>query len=110
MSTGKNSFLATSFANHKRQRCHDLYNPKKVKEVVPEANLMCAEQTFAWQSRYKKVLNSMKRTHFHFVLHSLIKGRNRYTSLCYKENCKPLLRCSIIGPCLLDGIYSSPIS
>ena len=49
------------------------------------------EQTFAWQSRYKKVLNSMKRTHFHFVLHRLIKGRNRYTSLCYKENRKPLL-------------------
>ena len=52
---------------------------------------MYAEQTFAWQSRYKKVLNSMKRTHFHFVLHRLIKGRNRYTSLCYKENRKPLL-------------------
>ena len=77
--------------NHTRQRCHELYNPKKVKEVVPEANLMCAEQTFAWQSRYKKVLNSMKKTHFHFVLHRLIKGRNRYTSLCYKQNRKPLL-------------------
>ena len=56
-----------------------MYNPKKVKEVVPEANLMCAEQTFAWQSRYKKV---------HFVLHRLIKGRNRYTSLSYKQNRK----------------------
>jgi hypothetical protein len=42
-------------------------------------------------SRYKKVLNSMKKTHFHFVLHRLIKGRNRYTSICYKQNRKPLL-------------------
>ena len=37
--------------NHKRQKCHTMYNPKKVKEVVPDANLICAEQTFAWQSR-----------------------------------------------------------
>ena len=61
--------------------------------ILPYLTLdgMCAEQTFAWQSRYKKVLNSMKKTHFHFVLHRLIKGRNRYTSLCYKQNRKPLL-------------------
>ena len=77
--------------NHKRESCHERFNPQKVKDVVPEANLMCAEQTFTWQSRYKKVLNSMTKTHFHFVLHQLVKGRNRYTSRCYKENRKPLL-------------------
>ena len=35
--------------NHKRQSCHDQFNPEKVRKAVPEANLMCAEQTFAWQ-------------------------------------------------------------
>ena len=35
--------------NHKRQSCHDTFNPEKVRKEVPEANLMCAEQTFAWQ-------------------------------------------------------------
>jgi len=39
---GKRMFLATHFVNHKRQSCQDNYNPNKVKEVVPEANLMCA--------------------------------------------------------------------
>ena len=48
--------------NHKRKSCHDHFNPQKVKDVVPDANLMCAEQTFTWQSRYKKVLNSMTKT------------------------------------------------
>ena len=77
--------------NHKRKMCHEVYNPSIVRKLVPEANLMCAEQTFAWQSRYKKVLNSMKKCHFHFVMHRLIKRRNEYTSLCYRENRKPLL-------------------
>ena len=45
--------------NHKRQKCHTMYNPKKVKEVVPDANLICAEQTFAWQSRSGvKIINN----------------------------------------------------
>ena len=35
--------------NHKRQSCHDKFNPEKVIKEVPKANLMCAEQTFAWQ-------------------------------------------------------------
>ena len=39
---GKRMFLATHFVNHKRQSCQDNYNPNKVKEVVPEAKLMCA--------------------------------------------------------------------
>ena len=35
--------------NHKTQSCHDQFNPEKVRKAVPEANLMCAEQTFALQ-------------------------------------------------------------
>ena len=38
-----------------------------------------------------KILNSMKKTHFHFVLHRLIKDRNRYTVGCYKDGRKPVL-------------------
>ena len=77
--------------NHKRKKCRELYNPDKVKEAVPEANLMCAEQTFAWFGRFKKICNSMSKIHFHFVLHRLIKQRNAYTSHCYKNGKKPLL-------------------
>ena len=62
-----------------------------LKKDFPEANFMSAEQTFAWQGRYKKIFNSMTKTHFHFMIHRLIKGRNRYTSRCYKRNRKPLL-------------------
>ena len=31
-------------ANHKKESCHEKYNPSRVKEIVPEANLVCAEQ------------------------------------------------------------------
>jgi hypothetical protein len=77
--------------NHTRTKCKTLYNPEKVKKDFPEANLMCAEQTFAWMGRYKKIFNAMPKTHFHFVLHRLVKGRNEYTNQCYKANRKPLL-------------------
>ena len=85
------SFDPLHIHNHKRKKCSELYNPDKVKEAVPEANLMCAEQTFAWFGRFKKICNSMSKIHFHFVLHRLIKQRNAYTSHCYKNGKKPLL-------------------
>ena len=78
-------------ANHSRRKCKELYDPEKAKKDFPEANFMSAEQTFAWQGRYKKIFNSMTKTHFHFMIYRLIKGRNRYTSRCYKRNRKPLL-------------------
>ena len=34
--------------NHKRPECKVVYAPAKVKVKYPEANLMIAEQTFAW--------------------------------------------------------------
>lgn len=77
--------------NHTRLKCKELYDPEKVRVQFPEANLMCAEQTFAWMGRYKKILNSTPKTHFHFLLHRLVIGRNKYTEHCYKENKKPLL-------------------
>ena len=55
--------------NHSQPKCKELYNPEKVREAFPEANLMCAEQTFVWMGRYKKIFNSMTKNHFHFMLH-----------------------------------------
>ena len=34
----------------------EIYNPEKVKQDWPEANLMIAEQTFCWLGRFKKIL------------------------------------------------------
>ena len=77
--------------NHKRSECHVKYNPEDVKKMYPDANLMTCEQVFCWMGRYKKILNSTPKTHFHFLLHRLIIGRNRYTEYCYRENRYPLL-------------------
>ena len=40
--------------NHRNERCKVLYNPDKMKAVIPHGNTMTAEETFAWMSRYKK--------------------------------------------------------
>ena len=40
-------------SNHKTPQCHVSYDPARVKEELPDANTMIAEQTFAWLSRYK---------------------------------------------------------
>ena len=53
-------------SNHKNLKCHDLYNPKKATDSIPDCNLMIAEQTFSWLSRYKKILNSMPKNHHLF--------------------------------------------
>ena len=44
------SFLIHKFQlfKHKRPECKVVYAPAKVKVKYPEANLMIAEQTFAW--------------------------------------------------------------
>ena len=44
--------------NHTDQKC--------LQKSHPEYNLMCAEQTFTWLSRYKKILCSMNKTHHCF--------------------------------------------
>ena len=77
--------------NHTRESCKRLYNTDLLKAQHPFANTMAAEQTFCWLSRYKKILNSMGKTHFHFLLHRLVVGRNSYTQRCYQLNRRPLL-------------------
>ena len=77
--------------NHKRQECKEIYAPAKVAEKYPDANLMIAEQTFAWLGRFKRILNSMNKVHFHFVLHRMIVKRNKYTEYCHANGKYPLL-------------------
>jgi hypothetical protein len=70
--------------NHRREECNQDYHPKKVKEILPDANLMICEETYAWAGRFKKILNSFPKTKFHFMLHHLTKMRNKYTEHCYR--------------------------
>ena len=77
--------------NHKNPKCHELYHPDKAHEVNENINLMCAEQTFVWLSRYKRILCSMNKNHHLFFLHRMITLRNRYTEWCHRTNRKPLL-------------------
>lgn len=79
------------FIEFQRPDCKTLYAPEKVKEDWPEANLMIAEQTFCWLGRFKKILPSMSKNHFHFILHRLIKKRNKYTEYCHIVGKYPLL-------------------
>ena len=44
-----------------------------------------------FSGRYKKILNSMPKSHHHFFLHRLIKRRNDYTSYCQRVGKYPLL-------------------
>jgi len=76
--------------NHKPP-CDVTYSPELVKENFPEANLMTCEQTFAWLGRFRKVLNSTPKVHYHFIIHRLVITRNKYTEYCYAEGKKPLL-------------------
>ena len=77
--------------NHKRVECHQMYNPDILATSYPEANLMVCEQVFSWLGRYKKIVNSMPKSHHHFFLHKLIKRRNAYTSYCQRIGKYPLL-------------------
>lgn len=74
--------------NHKDKRCHEIYSP----DSLPESyNTMAGEQTFAWMSRFKKIVNSMTQTHHLFYLHRMCIRRNRYTSSCLQRNREPVL-------------------
>ena len=77
--------------NHKDKLCQEKYNPATLKEELPEGNTVAAEQTFVWLSRFKKILCAMPKVHHLFYLHHLVKRRNQYSVLCYKNNQKPLL-------------------
>lgn len=77
--------------NHKDKTCQEKYDPRPLKEEIPNGNTMAAEQTFVWLSRYKKILCAMPKVHHLFYLHRIVKHRNKYTVKCYKNGKKPLL-------------------
>ena len=76
--------------NHKDTQCHQRYNPDQLKETNPYYNTMSCEQTFAWFSRYKKILGAMGKVHHHFYLHRMVKRRNSYISYCYSNGRRPI--------------------
>ena len=73
--------------NHKDPRCQQ-YDPKHILE--PGMNTMSCEQTFAWLSRYKKILSAMPKIHHHFYLHRMVQRRNKYISRCYEQGRRPV--------------------
>ena len=77
--------------NHKDKTCQKKYDPRILKEEIPNGNTMAAEQTFVWLSRFKKILCAMPKAHHLFYLHRIVKHRNNYTVKCYKSGKKPLL-------------------
>ena len=42
--------------NHRRDSCKERFNPERMREQIKHGNTIAAEETFAWQSRLKKVL------------------------------------------------------
>ena len=77
--------------NHKRKEGHEVYNPKKLKDIHPTFNTQTCEQTFSWLGRFHRILSSMPKVHNHFFVHRLVKRRNEYNSHCYFVGKKPLL-------------------
>ena len=75
--------------NHKDIQCQQ-YDPKQVLAEDSTMNTMSCEQTFAWLSRYKKILCAMPKTHHHFYLHRMVKRRNNYISWCYNIGRRPV--------------------
>lgn len=65
--------------NHCDPRCQQ-YAPTAVLPENSDINTMACEQTFAWLSRYKKILCAMPKTHHHFYLHRQVQRRNNYIS------------------------------
>ena len=75
--------------NHSDPRCQQ-YNPDKMFPEGSSMNTMACEQTFAWLSRYKKILCAMPKTHHHFYLHRHVQRRNDYISWCYSVGKRPI--------------------
>ena len=76
--------------NHRDKKCHEKYHPSQVKDSNETYNTMSCEQTFAWISRFKKIVCSMGKRHHHFYLHRMVKRRNKYIAFCYKHNKNPV--------------------
>lgn len=76
--------------NHKDPRCAQNYSSASIRDDIPDMNTMSCEQTFAWLSRFKRILCAMPKVHHHFYLHRLVMRRNKYISFCYSHNRRPL--------------------
>ena len=59
--------------NHVDPPCRVNYNPAEIKERFPEYNTMAVEQTFVWLSRYKRITNSIGKTHQLFFIHQQVE-------------------------------------
>ncbi|XP_022102484.1 uncharacterized protein LOC110985613 [Acanthaster planci] len=75
--------------NHTDKLCRTKYNPDD--HLLETDNTLCAEQTFVWLSRYKKILCAMPKLHHLFYLHRMVVRRNKYTEYCYNSGYDPLL-------------------
>ena len=84
--------------NHVDPSCKEQYSSAHIKEKNPFYNTMVCEQTFAWLSRYKRIIGSMPKIHFLFFLHRMIKHRNDYISMCYKNGRRPLHFSKLLPP------------
>ena len=77
--------------NHKREECHTKYNPKQLKDIHPDFNTQCCEQTNSWLGKFNRILSSMPKVHNNFFVHRLVKRRNHYNEYCYSQGKKPVL-------------------
>ena len=77
--------------NHKKSKCKEDYNPDLLPETDGKLNTLVAEQTFVWAGRFKKIMAAMKKSHFMFFYHVMVKMRNRYTEKCHLSKREPLL-------------------
>ena len=69
--------------NHKRESCHKDFNPKILKEKLPDGSTVICKQTFCWLGRFKRILNALPKHRFEFMLHRLIIHQNRCTEYCH---------------------------
>ena len=84
MAGSQQDYQRPAIKNHKDSRCEQYRASEEI------GNTMACEQTFAWLSRYKKILSAMPKTHHHFYLHRMVVRRNRYISQCCAEGRRPV--------------------
>lgn len=69
---------------HNYKEPHRQTLPRSIQPQNREgASPMMAEETFAWLSRFKRILSSMNKTHHLFFLHRMVVHRNGYTEMCH---------------------------
>ena len=60
--------------NHKQEKCHELYCQDELKQKLPKTSLLIAEETFAWQSRLKRIMCSQTKTTFLFTMNYALRA------------------------------------